>query len=193
MIARALLAFLAGVFLMSPAYAAEIKKSYFAGGCFWCMESEFHSKPGVVKVVSGFVGDQADKSYEEVSRGDTGYVEAVEVHYDPTKVSYSQLLDIFWRNIDPTDAGGQFYDRGTQYMTKIYVQDEAERVLAEGSKKKAEAQLGKPVATQIEPMKFFHAAEAYHQNYAEKNPQAYARYATGSGRKEKIKKIWEGK
>jgi peptide-methionine (S)-S-oxide reductase len=172
------------------AKAAEIKKAYFAGGCFWCMESEFQGEKGVSAVTSGFIGGPEAKSYEEVSSGTTGQVEAVEVVYDPLLVGYERLLKIYWGNIDPLDAGGQMHDRGSQYRTVIFYQDEAERILAEGSKQSVAAKLGKPVVTAIEPMPFFHAAADYHQDYYLKNPDRYQGYVSGSGRKEKLKKIW---
>jgi methionine-S-sulfoxide reductase len=179
-----------GMFAMS-ALANANTTAIFAGGCFWCMESEFQEQPGVVSVVSGYTGgDAASARYDMVSAKKTQHVEAVEVAYDPAKTSYQRLLDIYWGNIDPTDAGGQFYDRGAHYATVIYYGSDEEKALAEASKAKAEAKLGKPVATRIEQRKPFYAAEAEHQDFYKTNSGHYERYVAGSGRKEKLKDIW---
>ncbi len=173
-----------------PAAAGEAR-AVFAGGCFWCMESEFSHAKGVAKVVSGFSGgDKAHPTYEEVSTSSTGHAEAVEVHYDPAVIPYTKLLDIYWSNIDPTDAGGQFADRGSQYRPVIFYGNEAERQAAEASKRMAEAKIKQKVMVAIEPAKPFYAAEDYHQGYAEKNPVRYHLYKTGSGRPARLKEIW---
>jgi peptide-methionine (S)-S-oxide reductase len=180
-----------GVFVMSNAAEAKEAKAVFAGGCFWCMESEFQDQDGISAVVSGYTGGaEKDPTYAQVSAHKTSHVEAVEVTYDPTKVSYEKLLDIYWGNIDPTDAGGQFYDRGAQYATVIFYGNEEEKKLAEASKEKVEKKLGKKVATRIEPVQAFYPAEAEHQDFYQTNPGHYNRYVAGSGRKEKLKDIW---
>lgn len=172
------------------AHAAEAK-AVFAGGCFWCMESEFEHTEGIMSAVSGYIGgDAADANYEAVSAHKTKHVEAVEITYDPAKISYSKLLDVYWSNIDPTDEGGQWYDRGAQYATVIYYANEAEKKLAEASKLAVKKKLGKSIATRIEPLTPFYPAEDYHQNYYKTNAIHYQAYAHGSGRKEKLKKIW---
>ena len=176
-----------------PAHAnAKEAKAIFAGGCFWCMESEFQEENGISSVVSGYTGGKEENpTYAQVSAHKTSHVEAVEVTYDPSKVSYARLLDIYWGNIDPTDAGGQFYDRGAQYATVIFYANEEEKKPAEASKEKVEKKLGKKVATRIEPVQTFYPAEDEHQDYYKTNPGHYNRYVTGSGRKEKLKDIWD--
>ena len=173
-----------------------LQQAVFAGGCFWCMEPPFEKVEGVASVVSGYTGGtESGPSYEEVSSGRTGHVEAVRVKYDPSRVSYSYLLQVFWRQIDPTDAGGQFADRGRQYETAIFVRNVEERRLAEASKK-ALAQSGvfdKPIVTPIRSSGPFFEAEAYHQDYYKKNPEHYQRYRRGSGREAFLAKTWEGK
>ena len=187
---RNLLLAILGV-LMSTTATAETKTAIFAGGCFWCMESEFQTKPGIISVTSGYTGGAKDDArYDKVSAKKTGHVEAVEVAYDPATVNYAALLDIYWSNIDPTDGGGQFYDRGPQYATVIYYDSDEEKAQAEASKEKIAAKLGKPIAVRIEPRQPFYAAEAEHQDYFETNPTHYNAYVKGSGRKEKIKAIY---
>jgi len=169
---------------------AKTATAIFAGGCFWCMESEFQTKPGVLAVTSGYTGGAADDArYDLVSAKKTQHVEAVEVAYDPAKVSYAALLDIFWSNIDPTDAGGQFYDRGAHYQTAIFYGNEEEKQLAETSKLALAKKLGAEIATRIVPRTDFYAAEEEHQDYFEKAPAHYDAYVRGSRRKETLKKI----
>ncbi len=156
----------------------------FAGGCFWCIETAFKIKKGVVSVISGYTGGElANPTYQQVCSGKTGHHEAVQITYDPLIVSYEELLDIFWKSIDPTDVGGQFADRGTEYMTVVFYPTLMQQKIAEKSKLKLEKELGKPVATQILPAKPFYPAEEYHQNFAAKNKEYYQRYYSGSGRK----------
>jgi peptide methionine sulfoxide reductase msrA/msrB len=165
----------------------------FAGGCFWCMEPAFQSLDGVVEVLSGYTGgDEVDPTYQEVASGRTGHREAVRVRYDPEKVSYQELLDVFWRQIDPTDPGGQFADRGPQYQTAIFVGNEAERQLAEASKVAlAESwKFDRPIVTEILAAGPFYPAEDYHQDYSEKNPFHYKMYKKGSGREGFLDKTW---
>ncbi|MCE2926742.1 MAG: peptide-methionine (S)-S-oxide reductase MsrA [Rickettsiales bacterium] len=176
---------------MTTSANAKTATAIFAGGCFWCMESEFQEKPGISSVVSGYTGgDEKTARYDLVSSKKTDHVEAVEVTYDPASVSYQQLLDIYWGNIDPTDSGGQFYDRGAHYATVIFYGSDEEKKLAEASRARVEAKLGKSVATRIEPRKAFYTAETEHQDFYKTNSGHYNRYVEGSGRKEKLKQIW---
>lgn len=165
----------------------------FAGGCFWCMEHPFEGRDGVLEVVSGYTGGkEPEPSYEEVSAGTTGHLEAIQVRYDPTKITYGELLDVFWQQVDPTDQGGQFVDRGKQYRTAIFYHDEEQRRLAEESKA-ALAKSGRydrPLVTEIVRATAFYSAEDYHQDYAQKNPLRYNYYRWGSGRDQYLKKIW---
>ncbi|MCY4046790.1 MAG: peptide-methionine (S)-S-oxide reductase MsrA [Candidatus Dadabacteria bacterium] len=168
-------------------------RASFAGGCFWCMEPPFERVSGVVYVHAGYQGgDEENPSYEEVSRGLTGHAEAVEVFYDPEKVSYERLLRVFWTNIDPTDPAGQFADKGSQYRTAIFYHDDEQKRLALESKDELErsGKFSKPVATQIVAAGRFWRAEEYHQNYYEKNPVHYGRYKKGSGREDYLKETW---
>ena len=165
----------------------------FAGGCFWCMVKPFHEQPGIIQVVSGYTGGTKDNpTYQEVCSENTGHYEAVQITYDPSVYSYEQLLDVYWRQIDPTDAGGQFFDRGQSYQTVIFYHNEEQRILAEQSKKVLElnGKFNKPIVTKILPAKVFYPAEDYHQDYYKKNPGHYSRYQHGSGRKVFIEKYW---
>jgi peptide-methionine (S)-S-oxide reductase len=163
----------------------------FAGGCFWCMESDFDKVPGVLETISGYAGGHvANPTYEEVSSGTTGHAESEKVVYDPTKVSYQQLLTYYWHHIDPTVKDRQFCDVGNQYRTVIFVANEEQRRLAEASKKKVEAELKKPIYTQIVAAGPFYEAEEYHQNFYEKNPVKYKFYRWNCGRDQRVKQIW---
>jgi peptide methionine sulfoxide reductase msrA/msrB len=169
------------------------KKATFAGGCFWCVEADFEKLPGVVKVISGYTGgDKENPTYEEVSSGTTGHVEAVQVYYDPSKITYEELLDYFWRHIDPTDPGGEFVDRGSQYRSIIFYHDEEQRKLAEKSKDALDrsGRFKKPVVTEIIRFTKFYEAEGYHQDYYKKHPLKYAYYRHGSGRDQFLTKVW---
>ncbi len=173
--------------------SSALRKATFAGGCFWCSEADFEKLPGVVEVISGYTGGRVpNPTYEEVSAGRTGHVEAVQVLYDPQKVTYRDLLEVFWRHIDPTDAGGQFADRGSQYRTAVFYHDEEQRRLAEESKKAlaASGRFRRPIVTEILPAKEFYPAEDYHQDYFRKNPLHYGMYREGSGRNAFIRKLW---
>ncbi|MFP4531943.1 MAG: peptide-methionine (R)-S-oxide reductase MsrB [Desulfobacterales bacterium] len=166
----------------------------FAGGCFWCMEAPFEKIDGVYKVVSGYTGGQtADPTYEEVAAGRTGHAEAIQVSYDPEKVSYEQLLDVFWRQIDPTDAGGSFVDRGTQYRSAIFYHNAAQKKAAEASRKalSASGRFEKPLVTEIVPLNKFYPAEDYHQDYYKTHPIRYKFYRHGSGRDQFLEKVWK--
>jgi peptide-methionine (S)-S-oxide reductase len=170
---------------------AGLKTAIFAGGCFWCMEKPFDQREGVTGVVSGYAGGQTkNPTYESTSAGDTGHREVIQVTYDPDKISYQSLLDIFWRNIDPFDAGGQQYDRGEQYTTAVFVGDDEERRIAENSKAALEKRFGQAIATKILPAADFYSAEAYHQGYYKTNEARYCAYREGSGRDQHLKKIW---
>ena len=165
----------------------------FAGGCFWCVESDFEKVPGVVQVISGYTGGHTmNPTYEEVSAGGTGHVEAVQVLYDPMKVSYKDLLDYFWRHVDPTDPNGQFVDRGSQYRSVIFYHNEEQKRLAEESKAALEksGRFHKPIVTQIVPFTKFYKAEEYHQDYYKKNPVRYKFYRWHSGRDQFLKEVW---
>lgn len=173
--------------------AQMTRTAVFAGGCFWCTESDFEKVDGVIEVMSGYTGGpEKNPSYQQVASGSTGHVEAVQVVYDPAKVTYDQLLDIFWRHVDPTDGGGQFVDRGPQYRSAIFYADEQERELAMASKKRLSAtnRFVKPVVTDILPLGAFYPAEDYHQDYYKKNPIRYKWYRSGSGRDQFLEKAW---
>ena len=171
----------------------ELSEATFAGGCFWCTESDFEKIDGVVEVISGYVGGQTQNpTYKEVSAGGTGHAEAIRVRYDPAKITYDELLDIFWRHVDPTDSGGQFVDRGSQYRPAIFYHDEEQKRLAEESKRKLESsgRFDRPVETEIVPVSKFYEAEDYHQDYYKKNPLRYKLYRLNSGRDQFLKKTW---
>lgn len=167
-----------------------LKHATFAGGCFWCMTKPFKDAPGVIKVISGYTGgDLPHPSYRQVCSGKTGHFEAVDVLYDTEKITYEELLAIFWGQIDPTDPDGQFADRGSQYRTAIFFHDQEQQHLAELSKEQLNqsGEFDKPIATQILPAALFYPAEAEHQEYYQKNPEHYRRYHHGSGRADYIK------
>ncbi|ARE40617.1 Peptide methionine sulfoxide reductase MsrA [Rhodovulum sp. P5] len=185
------------------AKAAEMKTAIVAGGCFWCVEADFEKVKGVAEVVSGFTGGTvADPSYKQVVRGGTGHYEAVKITYDPASVSYAQLVTLFFRSVDPTDAGGQFCDRGHSYRTAIFVSDPAEKAAAEAALQKAETALGQDIVTPILPAAPFYPAEAYHQDYYKKSdlvltrfgPQskaeAYKKYRKACGRDARVRQLW---
>ena len=165
----------------------------FAGGCFWCTESDFEKVDGVVEVISGYTGGHVQKpTYKEVSGGGTGHLEAVKVIYDPERISYEKLLEVFWRHVDPTDPGGQFADRGDQYRSAVFYANDTEKRLAEESKKRlgVSGRFNKPIATDILPLGEFYPAEDYHQDYYKKNPIRYNWYRSGSGRDRFLEKTW---
>ena len=174
----------------------RLEKATFAGGCFWCMVEPFEKRPGIVSVISGYTGGHKENpTYEEVCSETTGHAEAVQITYDPELISYESLLDIFWRQIDPTDPGGQFNDRGSSYRTAIFYHSEKQRELAERSKRELEqsGRFDKPIVTEIVPATTFYPAEDYHQNYHRKNPLHYKMYKHGSGRQAFIDKVWSDK
>jgi len=172
----------------------NLKRATFAGGCFWCIEADFEKTDGVVSVVSGYTGGRSeDPTYEEVCSGRTGHLEAVQVLYDPDKVSYGELLAVFWRHVDPTDRGGQFVDRGSQYRTAVFYHDEEQKRLAEASKLELDrsGRFQRPVVTEILPLAKFYAAEDYHQGFYKNDPMRYKSYRLHSGRDAFITKIWK--
>ena len=164
-----------------------------AGGCFWCTESDLEKVPGVARVVSGYTGGKKENpTYQEVSAGGTGHLEAVQVYYDPQQVTYEQLLDVFWRHINPTDAGGQFVDRGSQYRSAIFYDGPEQKRLAEQSKEalNRSGKFTKPIVTEILPLGKFYEAEGYHQDYHKTNPIRYRYYRHGSGRDLFLQEVW---
>ncbi len=172
----------------------HLEVATFAGGCFWCLEADLEKVEGVAEAVSGYTGGQErNPTYEAVSSGRTGHLEAVQVYYDPSRVSYEQLLDIFWRHIDPTDPGGQFVDRGPQYKTAIFYHNETQRELAEQSKQQLEKSkiFNKPIVTEIRKFDRFYEAESYHQNYYKSGGIRYQIYRSGSGRDQFLEKNWK--
>lgn len=163
----------------------------FAGGCFWCVEEAFDEVDGVVRTTSGYTGGHVeDPSYEQVSGEGTGHLEAVLVIYDPSKVSYEELLDVFWHNIDPTDDGGQFCDRGSSYESAVFYRNEQQKRLAERTKQAIEETHRFDVVTPIRPAVTFYEAEGYHQNYHQKNPVRYKYYKWRCGREERLDELW---
>ncbi|CAM3982776.1 peptide-methionine (S)-S-oxide reductase MsrA [Lederbergia lenta] len=165
----------------------------FAGGCFWCMVKPFDEQPGISAVISGYTGGTTENpTYEEVCSGLTGHTEAVQITFDPTVFSYDKLLDLFWMQIDPTDSGGQFYDRGVSYRPVIYYHTEQQKLLAEQSKKDLEdsGRFDRPIVVPIEKAQTFYPAEDYHQQFYKKNPQRYTSYQMGSGRAGFIQRHW---
>ena len=201
-----LVASLAGVVLAAAAAALAIATSpapapspaqkavaTFAGGCFWSMVEPFEKLPGVLSVSSGYTGGKkANPTYEEASEGGTGHAESSEIVYDPSRVTYEKLLDVFWHNVDPLLKDGQFCDFGTQYRTAIFFHDEAQRRAAEESKKRVEAELRATVVTEIVQAGPFYRAEEYHQGYYKKNAVRYQRYRQGCGRDRRLREIWGG-
>jgi peptide-methionine (S)-S-oxide reductase len=167
----------------------------FAGGCFWCMERPFDEVDGVISTTSGYTGGhKKDPTYKEVSHGGTGHAEAVQIVYDPKKVSYTQLLDVFWHNVDPTNAHGQFCDNGDQYRSEIFYHNEEQRRLAVASEQDLEMQkrFAAPIVTRITPATTFYPAEEYHQDYYQKNPLRYKFYRFSCGRDQRLEELWGG-
>ena len=178
--------------MRSPGRCAHAAEAYFAGGCFWCEETAFEGPAGGERfVLSGYTGGKKLKpSYEEVSSGGTGHAESVRVVFDPAKISYARLLEIFWHNVDPFSSGGQFCDRGNQYRAAIFWLDESQHKAAEESKRAVEKQLGKPTAVEITKAGTFYDAEEYHQDFYKKNPTRYHSYRLGCGRDARLQQVW---
>ncbi len=171
----------------------EIEKAVFAGGCFWCMQNPYDELKGVVSTAVGYTGGNKDNpTYEEVCSGNTGHAEAIEVLYDPSQISYAELLNVFWRNIDPTTLNRQFADAGTQYRTAIFYHNEEQKQSAESSKQEMESSgnYNDPIVTEITPASTFYKAEEYHQKYYEKCPLKYKMYKSGSGREQYLEEMW---
>lgn len=194
---------LAGLALQSQSAEAAQKRAYFAGGCFWCVESDFESLKGVSEVISGFQGGKSkNPSYKQVTKGGTGHYEAVEIRYNDAQISYDQLLYNFFRSVDPTDAGGQFCDRGNSYRTAIFVSNKGERAAAEKAKARAQKDLGRKIVTPILDVTPFYPASAYHQDYYKQSEvvltrrgpkskaNAYKFYRKACKRDAKVKQLW---
>jgi len=193
---------LSAAFIMAQNYAAQtettqttasVKSAIFAGGCFWCIEADFEKLEGVIQVESGYTGgDASTADYKTVSSNKTGHFEAVEVKYDPTQVSYAELVEYFWRHIDPTDPTGQFCDKGSSYKSAIFYQGKSEKAIVKASLNALES--SKPfkddIVTTITKAKPFYRAEEYHQDYYKKNPVRYQFYRRGCGRDKRIKQLW---
>lgn len=180
-----------------PAAAApsppKLEHATFAGGCFWCMESPFESLPGVRSVTSGYSGGpEKNPTYKQVSAGRTGHTESVDIVFDPAKTSYERLLEVFWRNIDPTQRGGQFCDKGSQYRSAIFYRTPRQKELAEKSRDALARsdRLKAPIVTEVTAFRAFYPAEEYHQDYYKKNPEHYRAYRKGCGRDERLKELW---
>jgi peptide-methionine (S)-S-oxide reductase len=184
-----LLTFAAGLPLQAQSTLAETRTAIFAGGCFWCVESDFDGVAGVISTTSGYIGGSSENPtyYDHTA---AGHREAVRIEYDAVKVNYETLLDAFWHSVDPTDGGGQFCDRGHSYTTAIYAVSAEDLAVAEKSRKAAEAELGKPVVTEIAAAPAFWPAEDYHQDYYRKNPLRYKYYRVGCGRDARLKELW---
>ncbi len=171
----------------------NLQQATFAGGCFWCMVKPFDEQPGIERVISGYSGGHKENpTYEEVCSGTTGHYEVVQITFNPEVFPYEELLEVYWQQIDPTDPGGQFYDRGQKYQTAIFYHNELQKELAEQSKQNLEksGRFSKPIVTEILPAKTFYPAEDYHQGYYKKNPSHYNRYRVGSGRAGFIEQHW---
>ena len=180
--------------MLLTASGGATAKATFAGGCFWCMEEVFEGVGGVVSVTSGYTGGQvANPTYKDVSAGITGHAEAVEVIYDPTKVTYEELLEVFWRNVDPLTPNQQFCDFGQQYRSAIFYHDDAQKQAAEASKKAIEQskRFHEPIVTQLVPAGQFFTAEEYHQDFYKKNPFRYKAYKYNCGRAQRLSELWE--
>ena len=194
LLAAVLLLLTAPLTALAQSAPADTRTAVFAGGCFWCTEADFEKVPGVISAVSGYTGgSEPEPTYEQVASNQTGHYEAVQVTFDPAKVSYGTLVTQFWRTVDPTDSGGQFCDRGRSYRTAVFVTDARQRAAAEVSKAAAQRRLGRAVVTPILPAARFWPAEAYHQDYAGKNPLRYATYRKGCGRDAKLRALWGGR
>lgn len=178
---------------MSNTQSSTTELATFAGGCFWCMVTPFEELPGIIRIVSGYTGGHTENpTYKEVCSETTGHLEAVQITFDPAVFPYQKLLELYWQQIDPTDAGGQFYDRGSSYGTAIFYHNEEQRIQAEASKEAlaASGRFDKPIVTPILPASTFYEAEDYHQDYHKKNPGHYKRYRKGSGRDDFLAKHW---
>jgi peptide-methionine (S)-S-oxide reductase len=193
LIGAAMVVTLGGELAQNRALAGERGEAIFAGGCFWCVETAFEGLPGVSAVISGYTGgSKTNPTYEEVSAGSTGHAESVRVVFDPTKITYAKLLDVFWHNVDPLTANAQFCDHGTQYRSAIFYLDEAQKKAAEESKLAIEKskRFPSPIVTEITKAGTFYPAEEYHQDFYKKNPVRYQSYRLGCGRDARLKTLW---
>ncbi|MXY96237.1 MAG: peptide-methionine (S)-S-oxide reductase MsrA [Gemmatimonadetes bacterium] len=171
---------------------AGARRAVFAGGCFWCLESGFEAIEGVLGAISGYAGgEEFDPTYEQVYTNATGHREAVLVYYDENKIDYGRLLEVFWSNIDPTDGGGQFFDRGSSYTTAIFYMNGEQQAAAEASKRETQAHFKKPLATAVLPYTTFYEAEEYHQSFYKKSPGRYQDYVNASGREDYKRRVWQ--
>jgi peptide-methionine (S)-S-oxide reductase len=195
----AISAFFAAILLLTGAVygaasgtdGAPTAKATFAGGCFWCMEQPFDELDGVLATTSGYTGgSKKNPTYEEVITGATGHAEAVEIIYDPRKITFEKLLEVFWRNIDPLTADAQFCDYGSQYRSGIFYHDEKQKSLAEKSKKALQGRFKQPIVTEIVRAGIFYRAEEYHQDFYKKNPLRYKMYRYGCGRDQRLEELW---
>jgi peptide-methionine (S)-S-oxide reductase len=178
----------------SDDYSTQTEIALFSGGCFWCEAEVFNHLPGVISVESGYTGGHvANPTYEQVSRENTGHKESVKVIFDPSKITYDQLLEIYWHNIDPFDANGQFCDKGDSYKAFIFYTSPTQKQKAEATKQKLEVNFQKPIATEIQAASTFYPAEDYHQDYAHKNPLRYKFYRYSCGRDKRLTEVWRGK
>ncbi len=187
---------LALLLVVAPLQAAQTETAIFAGGCFWCTESDFDKVPGVVSTTSGYIGGhQQNPTYQQVSAGGSGHVEAVQVIYDPTQISYAKLLDKFWHSVDPTTPDAQFCDHGSQYRSAIFYLNSEQQQLAEASKVALEKNkpFKQPIVTQIVAASTFYPAEQYHQNYHERNSVRYNYYRWSCGRDQRLEELWDKK
>jgi peptide-methionine (S)-S-oxide reductase len=183
--------FLAFALLVQPAWGASEALATFAGGCFWCMEEAFEKVPGVISVTSGYTGGAKENpSYQEVSAGGTGHAEAIEVRYDPSRIDYGKLLDVFWHNIDPLAENAQFCDHGGQYRSVVFYHDEDEKRQAEETKLALAPRFKAPIATEIVAAGPFYPAEDHHQDYYKKNPVRYKFYKYSCGRAQRLEELW---
>ena len=175
----------------NPTRSTTESVATFAGGCFWCMESPFERLPGVISVTSGYTGGRTEKpTYDTVSAGGTGHAEAVEIRFDPSEISYQKLLDVYWHNVDPLTADGQFCDHGNQYRTAIFFHGEEQHQLALASLREVQKRFKERVVTEIVPATHFWPAEEYHQHYYRKNPVRYEFYRFNCGRDARLEKLW---
>lgn len=186
-----LLALTAATLVSAEPRNESTASALFAGGCFWCMEPPYDKLDGVLSTTSGYAGGRTkNPTYGEVSSGSTGHLEVLQVEYDPSKVTYEELLDVFWRNIDPHDPRGQFCDKGEQYQAAIFALNDEQKAAAEASKAEVEAKLSEPVVTRILPAAKFYPAEDYHQDYYKKNPVRYRFYRWNCGRDQRLEQVW---
>lgn len=182
-----------GLFILAGSLngRAQAETAIFAGGCFWCVESDFDQVPGVTGTTSGFIGGTLDNpTYKQVSAGGTGHYEAVKITFDPARVSYEELVNAFFHSVDPTDAGGQFCDRGKSYRTAIFAQNAEQKKAAAAVKAQAAKELGRSIVTPVNGAATFYPAEGYHQNYYKKNPLKYKYYRFSCGRDSRVKEVW---